>query len=116
MEEEFSDVDAKSSCEGFDGTTPKKPLYFETKFTNCYINADKLLEPKEVPKFFETFPRCIRAKPTDKVFLNIEKRDFRLDTNSVINNKGKFIDRVLIDFLGIIRNIDQPDIGCFELK
>ncbi len=98
-----------------DATSPKEPSFFQINFVNCYIKATDLLEPKNYPKFFETYPDCIRAKATDTVFLNIPKLDFRLDTNAIVGDRAKPLDRVPFDILGVRRDITKPDIGCYEL-
>lgn len=94
---------------------PTDPLFFQTSFTNCYIKSEDLLNVKNYPKFFETCLGCIRAKSTDTVFLNIAKYDFRLDTNAIVGNKGKPLDRLPFDILGVRRDAVMPDMGCYEL-
>lgn len=99
-----------------DATDRSNAIAFRASFINCYVKAEELLMPKEYPNFFKDNASTIRAKSSDTVFLNIPKFDFRLDTHSVVNNKAKFIDRVLVDLLNIKRDVNTPDIGCYELK
>lgn len=106
----------KDEVDMVDLTEPKNPSFFQTNFTNCYIKAEDLLDPKNYPVFFDNCPGCIRAQSKDTIFLSIPKLDFRLDTNSVVNGKAKPIDRVLGDILGVRRHATNPDIGCYELK
>jgi hypothetical protein len=94
----------------------KDPFKFQTSFSHCYIKAEELLKPDQFPKFFEQCQGCIRAKTSDTVFLNSEKFDFRLDTNSVVNGKARPLDNLPLDILGVKRETTSPDMGCFELK
>ena len=90
--------------------------YFKTSFINSYIKAEDLLKVKEYPDFFIKNSSSIRAAAKDTIFLNETKFDFRLDTNAIINNKARYIDRVQIDILNVKRDLKNPDIGCYELK
>ncbi|MDZ4708944.1 MAG: hypothetical protein SH818_11145 [Saprospiraceae bacterium] len=99
-----------------DLSNPKDPFKFQIGFNHCFIKSEELLKPDQYPKFFEQCPGCIRAKTTDTVFLDADKLDFRLDTNSVVNGKAKPLDNIPFDILGIKRETSLPDIGCFELK
>ncbi|MEP7268540.1 MAG: right-handed parallel beta-helix repeat-containing protein [Saprospiraceae bacterium] len=92
------------------------PDFFKISFSNSYIKAEELLTPKSYPDFFKQCPGCIRAKINDTLFLSPSKYDYRLDSNSIANNKAKYIDRIPIDILGIFRDKDLPDMGCYELK
>ena len=99
-----------------DLSNPKDPFKFQTSFNHCYIKSEELLKADQYPKFFEQCPGCIRAKSTDTLFLNVDKLDFRLDTNSVVNGKAKSLDNIPFDILGIKRETIAPDMGCYELK
>lgn len=98
-----------------DLTDPKDPLFFQYTFEHCYIRAEELLTEKNYPKFFEKCPTCIRAQFRDTVFLNVAKQDFRLDTNSIVNDKARTLDNIPFDLLGVRRDANTPDMGCFEL-
>lgn len=104
--DELTLIDAKRSDSAF----------FKTSFINCYIKAEDLLKDKEYPDFFTRNSSSIRATNKDTVFLNSIKFDFRLDTNSIVNNKAKYIDRVQLDLLNVKRDLKNPDMGCYELK
>ena len=94
----------------------KEPKGFNTVFSNCYVKAKELLTDKNYPKFFNDCPGCIKANANDTIFLKPANYDFRLDTNAVVNNKAKAIDRVKIDLPGVIRDVVKPDMGCYELR
>ncbi len=86
---------------------------FKYKFTNCAVRVDELLLPKNTPNFFDNCENCINLKFNDKVFLNRNENDFRLDTMSVVLGKGISLPNISTDKLDKSRK-STPDLGCFE--
>jgi len=56
---------------------------------------------------------CIRHLD-EPVFLNENQDDYSLDTSSIAIRQGRHIPSISQDILGILRNLEQPDLGCFE--
>jgi len=86
---------------------------FVYHFSHCAVRVDELLEPENTPDFFDHCDNCINLKSNDKLFLNQNENDYRLDTMSVALNKGKTLPMITTDILGKIRK-PVPDIGCYE--
>ncbi|MBC7885217.1 MAG: right-handed parallel beta-helix repeat-containing protein [Saprospiraceae bacterium] len=82
-------------------------------FSHCAVRVDELLDPENTPDFFDHCDNCINLKSNDRLFLNQNENDYRLDTMSVALNKGKSLPLITTDILGKIRK-SVPDIGCFE--
>lgn len=86
---------------------------FQYKFTNCAFRVADLLDPKNQPNFFDNCTDCINLKQNDRVFLDNRKDDYRLDTMSVVLNKGLALSIIMTDILDKMRK-PTPDIGCYE--
>lgn len=86
---------------------------FKYKFRNCAVRVDELLLPDNTPNFFDHCESCINLKFNDKLFLNDNENDYRLDTMSVALGKGISIQNINSDIIGKQRK-PTPDLGCFE--
>lgn len=86
---------------------------FQYKFTNCAVKVDELLLPDNTPNFFDNCENCINLKFNDRIFLDQNENDYRLDTMSVALGKGISIPGINTDILGNPRK-STPDLGCFE--
>ncbi|MEY2904622.1 MAG: hypothetical protein RJA52_638 [Bacteroidota bacterium] len=89
------------------------PLLFRVKFSNSAIKGEEVFQKS---LYFED---CVQIKNDDKLFLNINEKDFGLDTNSVAIGIGKTIPGnllVLKDLDGKERKRETPDAGCYEFE
>ena len=50
----------------------------------------------------------------EPVFLDDFNDDYSLDTMSLARNQGVPIDGIIYDINGVLRKVEQPDIGCYE--
>ena len=50
------------------------------------------------------------------VFVDEFDDDFRLDTMSIARDRGLFIEDLPVDLVGAIRDMEMPDLGCFEIE
>jgi hypothetical protein len=82
-------------------------------FTNSAFLINELLEPKNTPDFLNNTSNCITLKNNDKVFNNISKNDYTLDTMSVLFGKATPIANITIDLIEKTRKA-SPDLGCYE--
>ena len=68
----------------------------------------------------ENYPAssCVECiEQTDQpVFLDVFSDDYTLDTVSVARGAGTFISDLALDLLGLPRDTDNPDLGCFEFQ
>ncbi len=86
---------------------------FDYKFVNCAVKVKDLLKPNLYPDFFDFCSDCISLNDGDKLFLNYQKGDYRLDTMSVALGKALPLQKIQTDLLGKQRK-SSPDLGCFE--
>lgn len=86
---------------------------FQYKFTNCLVRVDELLLPKNTPDFFDHCENCLDQKQNDRIFLDQNADDFRLDTMSVALGLARPLVSVKEDIIGKLRK-EMPDMGCYE--
>jgi len=86
---------------------------FQYSFDHCAFRVDELDDAGNFPDFSDHIKNCIFLRPSDKLFLDRSKNDYRLDTMSVVLGKGVTIPAIGQDILGKVRK-PMPDPGCFE--
>jgi hypothetical protein len=86
---------------------------FKYAFTNCAVKVNELTNEGNHPDFFDFCQDCVQLKSNDKLFLDLRKDDYRLDTTSVVLGKAKPLNLITDDITGKIRK-EVPDIGCYE--
>jgi hypothetical protein len=87
---------------------------FDIEFKNCIVRVKDLLKEKAFPNFFDYCKDCYNLKFNDKLFLNKNENDYRLDTISVALEKALPISTIPNDLLGKMRSNEKPDLGCYE--
>ncbi len=88
---------------------------FDLKFKNCIFKIKDLLGVKKYPFFISTYTNdCIQILNSDKLFKDISKDDFHLDTLSVANGKALVLPRIMTDLELKARDAVNPDMGCYE--
>ncbi len=102
--------------EMIDGTMKEDPLSFSFIMNNCLIKMDTLLNSRNFPNFFDNCENCASIKNTESLFLNVDELDFHLDTLSQAEMKALPISGIFLDLDGNIRDIANPDAGCFEYQ
>ncbi len=93
--------------------TRDNPANFKYNLTNCVVRVDELLMTNRWPNFFDNCKDCLNQKSSDKLFLKIDNKDYRLDTISIAREKALPLSNIKIDLAGKNRKT-KPDIGCFE--
>lgn len=93
---------------------------FNVKFQDCVVRVEGLLteQNNRFSKFFETYcTDCLNGKVTDRLFMDPNADNYRLDSLSIALDKGKPIlspRPILFDLEGTPRNANTPDPGCYE--
>jgi hypothetical protein len=99
-----------------DITDGEEPSFFDYNLNNCLVLVDELLDADAHPNFFNKCIDCININRTDSIFLDLDNYDFSLDTTSVAIDMAKNITGITLDILGNSREINTPDIGCYEFQ
>lgn len=89
---------------------------FNYEFKNCLVRVDELLDSEKFVDFYDHCTDCLTYAMTDTLFLNPAEFDFHLDTLSKVEGKGIPISNIPFDLEGNIRDVDTPDIGCYEYQ
>jgi hypothetical protein len=93
------------------------PDFFDVRFLNCVVRVDRLLTQQSglYASFFENqCATCIRGNRDDKLFANVNERDFRLDSLSIALGQALPLPGIPIDLEGKMRDPLMPDVGCYE--
>lgn len=89
---------------------------FQYTFDHCLFRVKDLLSANRFPDFLD---HCINPINYQDVklplFIDHKNNDFRLDTMSVVREKGKNISNIQFDLLEQPRK-SIPDLGCYELN
>ncbi len=101
---------------GLSDLTPTTANDFSASFKNCVVRVKDLLTPKGgFPNFLTAnCVDCINAPTTAKLFRKPSSGDFHLDTLSVAEQKAFPIPAISTDLDRKNRDLQKPDIGCFE--
>jgi hypothetical protein len=96
--------------------TPATPNDFNFSFKNCVVRVKELATTKGgFPNFLTAnCAECINAPTTAKLFRKPSSGDFHLDTLSVAEQKAFPIPAISTDLDRKNRDLQKPDIGCFE--
>jgi hypothetical protein len=93
------------------------PSMFDYELKNCIVRVRDLIKDTAYPDFFDHCQPCINATSQDTIFLDVNKRDFHLDTLHSIAN------RYAVPIPGIVKDLDNkdrdavtPDAGCYEIE
>jgi hypothetical protein len=90
---------------------------FNYAFSNNVVRVEKLLDPKAYPTFLtEKCKDCINYTGGGRLFKNVDRDDYHLDTLSVAEQKAKPIAGFDFDLDGVPRDAQKPDIGAYEYK
>ncbi len=88
---------------------------FNFSFKNCVVRVKELLTKEGFPNFLTAnCTDCINAPTTAKLFRKPSIGDFHLDTLSVAEQKALPIPAITTDLDRKARDLQKPDIGCFE--
>ena len=68
----------------------------------------------QYPDFLTDCENCILYDRREALFFDANEEDYHLDTLSIAENNGIFIPSLPLDLDGVARDIENPDIGCYE--
>lgn len=90
---------------------------FDYQFKNCVVRVRDLIKPTAYPDFLDHCQPCINADSQDTIFLDVNKRNFRLDSlHSIANRYAVPVAGVEKDLDGKQRDATMPDAGCYEIE
>lgn len=95
--------------------TDNTPQDCDFLFTNSIVRVKDLLKPAVFPNFLtQNCINCINAPSNAKLFKKTAEKNFQLDTLSIAEGRAVPIPTILQDLNLKLRDIQTPDIGCFE--
>ncbi len=99
-----------------DDLTPATTTDFNYAFKNCIVRVKELITTKGgFPNFLTSnCTDCINAPTSAKLFRKPSAGDFHLDTLSIAEQKALPIPAITTDLDKKARDLQKPDIGCFE--
>lgn len=87
---------------------------FDYSFKNCIVKVDELLDDDQYPNFLADCENCIEYNRSDILFADDFEYDFHLDTLSIAEGKASVIADLQTDLDEVVRDPQNPDIGCYE--
>ena len=97
-----------------DGTFGAEPSLFQFGFENSLLKIDTILNANNYPNFFESCTDCFSIQSFDPLFVDVDEKDFHLDTLSQAEMKAKSLGMISEDLDGNFRDPIMPDVGCYE--
>ena len=92
-------------------------LLIDYKMQNCVVKVRDLIKDTAFPDFFDHCVPCLNTTNQDTIFVDINARDFHLDTlNSVANRYAVPISGIERDLDEKMRDVVTPDAGCYEIE
>ncbi len=90
---------------------------FDYELKNCIVRVRDLIKDTAYPDFLDHCQPCINADNRDTIFVDVNKRNFRLDTlNSIANRYAVPVPGIDRDLDGKTRDAVNPDAGCYEIE
>ncbi|MCC6815150.1 MAG: right-handed parallel beta-helix repeat-containing protein [Saprospiraceae bacterium] len=92
-------------------------IMFDLKLDHCLLRINDLIKPNQYPFFMQDYCKtCYLRQSLDSLFEDISKSDFRPDSLSFLEKKGRPINMVSMDLNGNLRDLVNPDLGCYEYQ
>ena len=86
-------------------------------FDHCIVRTKDIADPDNgIPTFYDYCNDCLNADPSDAIFASVNEDDYHLDTLSVAEQKAVPLDGILFDLEGNERDVEMPDLGCYEYQ
>lgn len=90
---------------------------FDLKLDHCLLKVRELVWPANFPDFESRFTEsCLFHNSLDRLFRDLTKNDFRLDSLSVAEKRARPLPGFEFDLLNFRRDPQTPDQGCFEYE
>ena len=97
-----------------DAVGEQDPSFFRYRFDHCIVKVDELLSMDAHPDFFDFCDPCTEADNEAILFASVDENDYHLDSLSIAEMMAKPIATIRRDIDGVSRDLQQPDIGCYE--
>lgn len=95
-----------------DPTDGAEPEFFQLLFSHTLLITEEVRPLLNLP---ETCESCIVYEEGD-LFIDPDEDNYHLDTASVARGLGIFIAELATDLDGFQRDMETPDLGCFEFR
>ncbi|MBK7226477.1 MAG: hypothetical protein IPH96_14130 [Saprospiraceae bacterium] len=90
---------------------------FQVSIDHCIFRVKDLLKQGNFPNFITDYTtNCLNGISSAKLFKDISKDNFHLDTLSAAENKAKYVTSIQFDLDQKLRDPQSPDIGCYEYQ
>lgn len=89
---------------------------FIYQFDHCILRVDELLDSDQFKDFYSYCNECLPYTTGDTLFINQAEYDFHLDSLSKVEGRAKPLMEIPMDIEGNIRDVDTPDMGCYEYQ
>lgn len=99
-----------------DATGGNEPNTFNYQLDNCIIAIEKLSDAPEFGNFLENCNACVDAGNDDILFRDVDESNYQLDTMSIAEEMALPLTGISQDILGVSRDSQTPDIGCYEFE
>ena len=93
--------------------TPSQPQGFRYRIEHSLLNVTDLTRESAFSDFFDKCNPCTTYSRNERLFLNANSFDYRLDTMSVARGLARVIPQIPFDILNQVRK-PTPDAGCYE--
>lgn len=87
---------------------------FNYIFDHCAVKIEEILDEDQYPNFLEECNNCVLINRDDALFFDTDTDDYHLDTLSIAEERGVLIPGFTLDLDGVMRDTENPDIGCYE--
>ncbi len=89
---------------------------FNYSFENCIVRVDDLVDEDDTPDFFDNCIPCLPSQGESNIvlFTDPSENDYTLDSLSIADGFAEPIFNLRTDILGVQRDANTPDAGCFE--
>ena len=98
----------------FDRLGEDAPGSFDYSLEDCIVRVMDLPTEDLYLDFFDRCNPCRNALPSDSLFINLEEDDYHLDTMSIAEELGSPLPNLFFDLDGVMRDGNNPDLGCYE--
>ncbi|HQX45229.1 MAG TPA: hypothetical protein PK209_11780 [Saprospiraceae bacterium] len=90
---------------------------FEVSLDHCLLRVNELIRKDYFPDFKTKYGmNCYYKNDLDSLFKNISTDDFSLDSLSFADKKAIPLGMHPTDLKNVARDLQFPDLGCYELK
>lgn len=90
----------------------EEPDEFDVSLAHNIIKSDSNTDID----YLAACDQCIFKQFMDTLFVDLDEANFKLDTNSIAEQKAIPIANIMTDIIGTLRDFNNPDIGCYEFQ